>query len=154
MREEEEDTEDDDFEAPYLAPMDRARANDYSEEGPLTSSSESISILIDLEQDEDIPPCPTLTPPMSRKAVCPATLELAKDKKAAAVLVENTPFSHSPLTKANQERRAPLRQPREDRWQKKSQRKTSYTLMMTSSPLTKLEAQVDKLLMPSQWIIH
>ena len=104
--------EDDDVEAPYLAPRNRARAKDYPEDGPLTSSSESIPALIDL--DEVIPPHPTLTPPRSRNAVCPATLGLAKEKKATAVLVENFPLPHFPLTKNNQEKGAPLRQPRKD----------------------------------------
>ena len=89
VRAEEEEEEDDDVEAPYLAPRDRVRVKDYPEDGPLTSSSESIPALIDL--DEEIPPRRTLTPPRPRNAVCPATLGLAKDKKATAVLVENFP---------------------------------------------------------------
>ena len=58
--EEEEEEEDGDVEAPYLAPRDRARAKDCPEDGPLTSSSESIPALIDL--NEEIPPCQMLTP--------------------------------------------------------------------------------------------
>ena len=131
--EEEEEEEDDDVEAPYLAPRDRARAKDYPEDGPLTSSSESIPALIDL--DEEIPPHPTNTPSRSRNAVCPATLGLAKDKKATAVLVENFPPSPLSLDKENPGKGAPLRQPRKDQWQRrKSQKKASYTLMMTWNP--------------------
>ena len=55
----EEEEEDGDVEAPYLAPRDRARAKDCPEDGPLTSSSESIPALIDL--NEEIPPCQMLT---------------------------------------------------------------------------------------------
>ena len=129
--EEEEEEEDDDVEAPCLVPTDRAGAKVYPEDGPLTSSSESIPALIDL--NEEIPPCQMLTTPRPRSAVCPATLGL--DKKATVVLVENLPLPYFPLTKESQEKEAPLRQPRKDRWQKrKSQKKVSYTLMMTWNP--------------------
>ena len=80
--EEEEEEEDGDVEAPYLAPRDRARAKDCPEDGPLTSSNESIPALIDL--NEEIPPCQMLTSPRPRNAVHPATLELGK--KATVVL--------------------------------------------------------------------
>ena len=65
VRAEEEETEEEDGDvAPYLAPRDRARAKDCPEDGPLTSSSESIPALIDL--NEEIPLCQTLTPPKAR----------------------------------------------------------------------------------------
>ena len=126
--EEEEEEEDGDVEAPYLALRDRARAKDCPEDGPLTSSSESIPALIDL--NEEIPPCQMLTPPRPGNAVCPATLGL--DKKATVALVENLPLPYLPLTKESQEKEAPLRQPRKDQWQgRKSQKRVSYTLTMT-----------------------
>ena len=83
--EEGEEEENGDVEAPYLAPRDRARAEDCPEDGPLTSSSESIPALIDL--NEEIPPCQMLTSPRPGNAVHPATLEL--DKKVTVVLAEN-----------------------------------------------------------------
>ena len=96
VRAEEEKTEeeDGDVEAPYLAPRDRTRAKDCPEDGPLTSTSESIPALIDL--NEEIPPCQTLTPPRPGNAVHPATLGL--NKKATVVLVENLPLPYFPLT--------------------------------------------------------
>ena len=97
--EEEKDTEDDNVEAPYLAPKKSVRAHDDFEEGLLTSSSESIPDLINIEQDEDIPPHTTPPPPISRKAVCPVTVKLAKDRRAAAILVENSPLLPLPLNK-------------------------------------------------------
>ena len=103
--EEEEEEEDGDVEAPYLPPRDRAGAKDCPEDGPLTSSSESIPALIDL--NEEIPPCQMLTPPRPGNAVCPATLGL--DKKATVVLVENLPSPLLSSAKESQEKEAPLR---------------------------------------------
>ena len=71
--EEEEEEEDSDVEAPCLAPRDRARAKDCPEDGPLTSNSESILALIDL--NEEIPPCQMLTSLRPRNAVRPARQE-------------------------------------------------------------------------------
>ena len=147
--EEQEEEEDDDVEAPYLAPRDRAKAKDYPEDGPLISSSESIPALIDL--DEEIPPCPTLTPPRSRNAVHPAKLGLAKDKKATAVLVENFPPSPLSFDKGKPEKRSTPEATQEGPVAKEKVPEKSIIYIdddLEASPLAKLEAQVDKLSMP------
>ena len=127
--EEEEEEEDDDAEAPYLAPRDRAGAKVYPEDGTLTSSSESIPALIDL--DEEIPPCPTPKPPRSGYAVCPATLGLVKVKKATAVLMENFPPLPFSSDKEKSEKRSTPEAIQEGPVAKE---KVSYTLMMTWNP--------------------
>ena len=113
--EEEEEEEDEDVEAPYLAPRDRARAKDCTEDDPLTSSSESIPALIDL--NEEIPPCQPLMSPRPGKAVHPVTPEL--NKKATVILAENPPLLYFPLIKKSQKREAPLRQLGKDQWQRR-----------------------------------
>ena len=50
--EEEEEDEDGDVEAPYLAPRDSTRAKNCPEDGPLLASSESIPDLIDLNEED------------------------------------------------------------------------------------------------------
>ena len=145
----EEEEEDDDVEAPYLAPRDRARAKDYPENGPLTSSSESIPALIDL--DEEIPPHQTLTPPRPRNAVHPATLGLAKDKKATAVLVENFPPFLLSSDKEKPEKRSTPKAIQEGPVAKEKVPEESVIYIdddLEPSSLAKMEAQVDKLKMP------
>ena len=61
------------------------------------------------DEEEDVPPHTIPTLPVSIKAICPVPVILSKDKRKAAILVETPPFSHSPSTKANQGRRAPLK---------------------------------------------
>ena len=145
--EEEEEEEDDDVEAPYLAPRDRARAKDCPETGPLTSSSESIPALIDL--NEEMPPRQTLTPPRPRNAVHPATLGL--DKKATAVLVENFPASLLSSDKGKPGKRSTFEATQEGPVAKEKVPEESVIYIdddLESPPLAKMEMQVDKLQMP------
>ena len=144
-----EEEEDDDVEAPCLAPRDRAGTKVYPEDGPLTSSSESIPALIDL--DEEIPPHPTPTPPRSGYAVCPATLGLVKDKKATAVLVENFPPLQFSSDKEKPEKRSIPEAIQEGPVAKEKVPEESVIYIdddLEPSPLAKMEAQVDKLKMP------
>ena len=142
-----EEEEDDDVEAPYLAPRDRARAKDCPEDGPLTSSSESIPALIDL--NEETPPCQTLTPPRPRNAVHPATLGL--DKKATAVLVENFPPSILSSDKGKPGKRSTPEATQEGPVAKVEVPEESIIYIdddLEPSPLAQMEVQVDKLKMP------
>ena len=103
-----EEEEDDDVEAPYLAPRDITKAKNYPEDDLLSISSGSLPDLIDLEEEE--PPCQPLTSMRSGNAICPATLAL--NKATAATLTEKlTPSLLSPerpegkhTLKATQER--------------------------------------------------
>ena len=135
--------------SPKYVRAEEEEAKDYSEDGPLTSSSESIPALIDL--GEEIPQCPTLTPPRSRNAVCPATLGLAKDKKATAVLVENFPSSPLSLDKEKPGKRSTPEATQEGPVAKEKVPEESIIYIdddLEPSPLAKLEVQVDKLSMP------
>ena len=69
-----EEEEDEDVEAPYLAPRDNTRAKNYPEDDLLSISSGSLPDLIDLEEEE--PPCQPLTSTRSGNAIRPATLAL------------------------------------------------------------------------------
>ena len=69
VRVEEDKEEDDDVEAPYLAPKARTTTRKYSEGGPLTSSGESIPALIDLEEDTSPQTQTTSNPMRARKTV-------------------------------------------------------------------------------------
>ena len=145
--EEEEEEEDDDVEAPYLAPRDRARAKDCPEDCPLTSSSESILALIDL--NEEIPPCQTLTPPRPRNATHPATLGL--DKKATAGLVENLPPSILSSGKGKPGKRSTPEATQEGPVAKEEVPEESIIYIdddLEPFPLAKMVPQVDKLKMP------
>ena len=147
--EEGEEEEDDDLEAPYLAPRDRVRAKDYSEDGPLISSSESIPALIDL--DEEIPPCPTLTPPRSRNAVHPATLGIGKGQKDNSSSSGELPPSPLSSDKEKPEKRSTPEATQEGPVAKEQVPEESIIYIdddLEPSPLAKLEVQVDKLLMP------
>ena len=145
--EEEEEEEDCDVEAPYLAPRDRARAKDCPEDGPLTSSSESIPALIDL--NEEIPPCQMLTSPRPGNAVRPATLEL--DKKATVILAE---YLLPPLLSSDKEKPEKGSTPngtREGPVPKEEVPEESIIYIddyLEPSPLAKMGAQIDKLKMP------
>ena len=145
--EEEEEEEDGDVEAPYLAPRDRARAKDCPEDGPLTSSSESIPALIDL--NEEIPPRQTLTPLRPGNAVRPATLGL--DKKATVVVVENLPPPLLSSDKGKPGKRSTPEATQEGLVAKEEVPEESIIYIdddLEPSPLAKMEAQVDKLKMP------
>ena len=145
--EEEEEEEDGDVEAPYLAPRDRTRAKDCPEDGPLTSSSESIPALIDL--NEEIPPCQPLTSPRPGNAVRPVTLEL--NKKATVILAENLPPPLLSSDKEKPEKRSIPEATREGPVAKEQVPEESMIYInddLEPSPLAKMEAQIDKLKMP------
>ena len=100
---------------------------------------------------EEISPHPTLTPPRSRNAACPATLGLAKDKKATAVLVENFPPSRLSFDKEKPEKRSTPEATQEGPVAKEKVPEESIIYIdddLEPFPLAKLEAQVDKLSMP------
>ena len=147
IRAEEEEEEDEDVEAPYLAPRDNTRAKNYPEDGPLSASSESIPDLIDLDEEE--PPCQQPTPTRSGSAVCPATLAL--NKKVTVGLIEDplpSPFSSD---KEKSEGRCPPEATREGPVTKKEVPEESIIYIdddLESSPLAKMETQVDRLKMP------
>ena len=149
--EEEEEEEDGDIEAPYLAPRDRARAKDCPEDGPLTSSSESIPALIDV--NEEIPPCQMLTLPRPGNAVCPATLGL--DKKATVVLAENLPPPLLSSDKGKPGKRSTPEATQEGPVAKEEVPEVPEESIiyidddLEPSPLAKMEVQVDKLKIPS-----
>ena len=147
VREEEEEEEDGDVEAPYLAPRDRARAKDYPEDGPLTSSSESIPALIDL--NEEIPPCQMLTFPRPGNAVHLATLGL--DKKATVVLAENLSLPLLSSVKGKPGKRSTPEATQEGPVAKEEVPEESIIYIdddLEPSPLAKMEVQVDKLKIP------
>ena len=129
--------EDEDVEAPYLAPRDNTQAKNYPEDGPLLANSESIPDLIDLDEEE--PPCQQPTPMRSGSAICPATLAL--NKKVTVGLIEN-PLP-SPFSSDKEKPEGPVT--------KKEVPEESIIYIdddLESSPLAKMEAQVDKLKMP------
>ena len=145
--EEEEEEEDGDVEAPYLAPRDRARAKDCPEDGPLTSSSESIPAMIDL--NKEIPPYQMLTPPRPGNAFHPATLGL--DKKATVVLIENLPPPLLSFDKGKPGKRSTPEVTQEGLVAREEVPEESVIYIdddLEPSPLAKMEAQVDKLKMP------
>ena len=145
--EEEEEEEDGDVKAPYLAPRDRARAKDCPEDGPLTSSSESIPALIDL--NEEIPPCQMLTSPRPGNAVHPATLEL--DKKGTVIPAENLLPPLLSSDKEKPEKGSTPEATREGPEAKEEVPEESIIYIdddLEPSPLAKMEVQVDKLKMP------
>ena len=147
IRAEEEEEEDEDVEAPYLAPKDNTQAKNYPEDGPLLASSESIPDLIDLDEEE--PPYQQPTPTRSRSAIRPATFAL--NKKVTVGLIENpfpSPFSSD---KEKPEGRCPPEAAQEGPVTKKEAPEESIIYVdddLESSPLAKMEAQVDKLKMP------
>ena len=143
--EEEEEEEDEDIEAPYLAPRDTTRAKSYPEDDLQSISSGSLPDLIDLEEEE--PPYQPLTSTGPGNAIRPATLVL--NKATAGTLTEKyTPSTLSPekpegicTPVATQER--PVAKegiPEEDI--------IHIDDDSEPSPLAKMEAQVDRLLMP------
>ena len=145
--EEEEEEEDGDDKALYLAPRDRTRAKDCPEDGPLTSSSESIPALIDL--NEEIPPCQMLTSPRPRNAVFPATLEL--DKKETVILAENLLPPLLSSDKEKPEKGSTPKATQEGPVAKEEVPEESIISInddLEPSPLAKMEAQIDKLKMP------
>ena len=143
--EEEEEEKDEDVEAPYLAPRDNTRTKNYPEDDLLSISSGSLPDLIDLEEEE--PPCQPLTSTRSGNAIRPATLAL--NKATAATPTEKlTPSPFSPekpegkyTPKATQERPVAKEEIPEESI-------IHINDDSEPSPLAKMEAQVDRLLMP------
>ena len=147
IRAEEEEEEDGDIEAPYLAPRDSTIAKSYPEDGPLLTSSESIPDLIDLNEEE--PPCQQPAPRKSGKAIRPATLAL--NKKAAVVLTKD--LLPSPLSSDKEKSEGGLtpEATQEGPVMKKEVPEESIIYIdddLEPSPLAKMKAQVDKLKMP------
>ena len=143
----EEEEEDEDVEAPYLAPRDNTRAKAYPEDGPLLASSESIPDLIDLDEEE--PPCQQPAPTRSGSAIHPATLALSK--KVTVGPMENplpSPFSSD---KEKLEGRCPPEATQDGPVTMKEVPEEGIIYIdddLEPSPLAKMEAQVDKLKMP------
>ena len=143
----EEEEEDGDVEAPYLAPTDRARAKNCPKDGPLSSSSESIPALIDL--NEEIPPCQPLTSTRPRNAIHPVTLAL--NKEATAILAENLPPPLLSSDKEKPEKKCTPEVTREGPVAKEEVPEESIIYIdddLDPSLLAKMEAQIDKLKMP------
>ena len=143
--EEEEEEEDEDVEAPYLAPRDNTRTKNYPEDDLLSISSRSLPDLIDLE--EEVPPCQPLTSTRSGNAIHPATLALNK-ATAATPTETHTP---SPLSPEKPEGRYSPKATQERPVAKKEIPEESIIYINDDSepsPLAKMEAQVDRLLMP------
>ena len=143
--EEEEEEEDEDVEAPYLAPRDNTRTKNYPEDDLLSISSGSLPDLIDLE--EEVPPCQPLTSTRSGNAIRPATLALNK-ATAATPTETHTP---SPLSPEKPEGRYSPKATQERQVAKEEIPEESIIYIdddSEPSPLAKMEAQVDRLLMP------
>ena len=143
--EEEEEEEDEDVEAPYLAPRDNTRAKNYPEDDLLSISSGSLPDLIDLEEEE--PPCRPLTSTRSGNAICPATLAL--NKVTAATPTEK--LTPSPLPPEKPEGRYTPKATQERPVAKEEIPEESIIHIdddLEPSPLAKMEAQVNRLLMP------
>ena len=139
-----EEEEDEDVEAPYLAPRDITKAETYPEDDLLSISSGSLPDLIDLEEEE--PPCQPLTSTRSGNAICPATLAL---NKASATLTEK--LTPSPLSPEKPEGKYTLKATQERPVAKEDIPEESIIHIdddSEPSPLAKMEAQVDRLLMP------
>ena len=147
IRAEEEEEEDGDIEAPYLAPRDSTIAESCPEDGPHSTSSESIPDLINLNEEE--PLCQQPAPTKSGKAIRPATLAL--NKKAAVVLTKDLLPSPLSSDKEKLEGGLTLKVTWEGPVMKKEVPEESIIYIdddLEPSPLAKMKAQVDKLKMP------
>ena len=126
--------EDEDIEAPYLVPKQNPipktpqdeqtspappKGNSASaEDSQVPSGEESIPELINLREEEEVPP-----PSPSKRAHCPTTLGLDKKMTAPA---ERPPIPPTPILKG----------------------KTETRMALVASPKMHIERQVDHLLMP------
>ena len=140
-----EEEEDEDVEAPYLAPRDITKAKNYPEDELLSISSGSLPDLIDLEEEE--PPCQPPTSTRSGNAICPATLAL--NKATAATPTEK--LTPSPLSPEKPEGKHTLKATQERTVAKEDIPEESIIHIdddLEPSPLAKMEVQVDRLLMP------
>ena len=159
MRDGEDDADDqdtdgdEDVETPFLAPKENQTPKTpwdeqtaptplkgntaFTEDSQASSSDESIPELIDLREGEDVPP---------KRANHPTTLGL---NKKMAVMVEKTPIPHSPFPKGNA-MTLPVAAPEVNiEAEAVPKEQIIYTDDDTDpSPLSLLERQVDRLLMP------
>ena len=140
----EEEEEDEDVEAPYLAPRDITKAKSYPEDDLLSMSSGSLPDLIDLKEEE--PPCQPPTSARSGNAIRPTTLALNK-VTAATPTEELTP---SPLSLEKPEGKYTPKATQERPVAKEDIPEECIIHIdddSEPSPLAKMEAQVDRLLM-------
>ena len=140
-----EEEEDEDVEAPYLAPRDITKAKNYPEDDLLSISSGSLPDLIDLEEEE--PPCQPSTSARSGNAIRPTTLALNR-VTAATPTEELTP---SPLSLEKPEGKYTPKATQERPVAKEDIPEECIIHIdddSEPSPLAKMEAQVDRLLMP------
>ena len=145
MRAEEEEEEEEDVEAPYLAPRDITKAKSYPEDDLLSISSGSLPDLIDLKEEE--PLCQPPTSARSGSVICPTTLAL--NKVTAATPTEE--LTSSPLSLEKPEGEYTPKATQERPMAKEDIPEESIIHIdddSEPSPLAKLEAQVDRLLMP------
>ena len=140
-----EEEEDEDVEAPYLAPRDITKAKNYPEDDLLSISSGSLPDLIDLEEEE--PPCQPPTSARSGNTIRPATLAL--NKVTAAIPTEE--LTPPPLSPEKPEGKYTPKATQERPVAKEDIPEESIIHIdddSEPSPLAKMEAQVDRLLMP------
>ena len=128
-----------------MAPRGITKAKNYPEDDLLSISSGSLPDLIDLEEEE--PPCQPLTSTRSGNTIRPATLAL--NKATAATLTEK--LTPSPLFPEKPEGKHTLKATQERPVAKEDIPEESIIHIdddSEPSPLAKMEAQVDRLLMP------
>ena len=145
IRAEEEEEEEEDVEAPYLAPRDITKAKSYPEDDLLSISSGSLPDLIDLKEEE--PLCQPPTSVRSGSVIRPTTIAL--NKVTAATPTEE--LTSSPLSLEKPEGEYTPKATQERPVAKEDIPEESIIHIdddSEPSPLAKLEAQVDRLLMP------
>ena len=140
-----EEEEDEDVEAPYLAPRDITKVKNYPEDDLLSISSGSLPDLIDLEEEE--PSCQPPTSAKSGNTIRPTTLVLNK-VIAAIPTKELTP---PPLSPEKPEGKYTPKETQERPVAKEDIPEESIIRIdddSEPSPLAKMEVQVDRLPMP------
>ena len=145
IRAEEEEEEEEDVEAPYLAPRDITEDKSYPEDDLLSISSGSLPDLIDLKEEE--PLCHPPTSERSGSAIRPTTLALNRVTTAAPT----EELISSPLSLEKPEGEYTSKATQERPVTKEDIPEESIIHIdddSEPSPLAKLEAQVDRLLMP------
>ena len=143
--EEEEEEDEEDIEAPYLAPKDIIKSKSYFEDDLLSISSGSLPDLIDLKEEE--PPCQPPTSARSGGAIRPTTLAL----NTVAATTSTEELTSSPLSPEKPEGEDTPKATQERPVAKEDIPEESIRHIdddSEPSPLAKLEAQVDRLLMP------
>ena len=143
--EEEEEEDEEDIEAPYLAPKDITKSKSYFEDDLLSISSGFLPDLIDLKEEE--PLCHPPTPERPGSAIRPTTLALNRVTTAAPT----EELISSPLSLEKPEGEYTSKATQERPVTKEDIPEESIIHIdddSEPSPLAKLEAQVDRLLMP------